>query len=94
MLLRNERGRNMAASSAERQAKYRQSRAFAGENGERRINTWVSSGTLLALGRLTRRYGVTQREMLEQLVLGADQQILATLEPDSKEWKEYFSVAA
>jgi len=84
----------MAASSAERQAKYRRSRARAGDNGERRINAWVSSGTVLALGRLTKHYGVTQREMLERLVLGADKQILATLDPDSSEWKEYFSVAA
>ncbi|HEX7893879.1 MAG TPA: hypothetical protein VF447_06790 [Terriglobales bacterium] len=84
----------MATSSAQRQAKYRQSRAYAGDNGERRINTWVSSGTVLALGRLAKRYGVTQREMLERLVLAADQQILATLDPDSSEWNEYFTVTA
>lgn len=84
----------MATSSAERQAKYRQSRAYAGDNGERRINTWVASGTALALGRLAKHYGVTQREILERLILAADQQILVTLELDSSEWKEYFSVTA
>ncbi|NRO99465.1 hypothetical protein GWC77_26655 [Paraburkholderia sp. NMBU_R16] len=84
----------MGTTSAQRQAKYRQSRAYAGDNGERRINTWVSSGTALALGRLAKRYGVTQREMLERLVLAADQQILTTLDPDSSEWKEYFTVTA
>lgn len=85
---------NMATSTAERQAKYRRSRAYAGDNGERRINTWVSSGTALALGRLAKRNGVTQREMLERLVLGADQQILSALDPESSEWEEYFSVTA
>ncbi|MGG1946846.1 hypothetical protein AB1286_18855 [Trinickia sp. NRRL B-1857] len=84
----------MAKSSAERQAKYRQSRACAGDSGERRINTWISNGTAVALGRLIKRYGITQREMLEQLVLSADQQILATLDRDGNEWKEYLSVTA
>jgi hypothetical protein len=84
----------MATSSAQRQAKYRQARAYAGDNGERRINTWVSSGTALALGRLAKRYGVTQREILERLVLAADQQILDTLDPDSSEWNGYFTVTA
>lgn len=84
----------MAASSAERQAKYRQARAYAGDNGERRINTWVSSGTALALARLAKRYGVTQREMLERLILAADQEILGALDPDSTGWAEYFSVTA
>jgi hypothetical protein len=32
--------------------------------------------------------------MLERLILAADQQILDTLDPDSKEWSEYFSVTA
>jgi hypothetical protein len=71
----------MAKSAAERQREYRQRRPFAGQdgNGERRINTWVSTGAALALQRLARHHGVTQREMLERLVLDADRQVCAGL---------------
>jgi hypothetical protein len=79
----------MANTSAQRQAQYRKRRAFAGD-GEMRINAWVPSATVLALRRLARRYGVTQREMLEQLVAGADDPIISTLEPGTPAWDEYF----
>jgi hypothetical protein len=82
----------MAKSAAERQAIYRKNRAYAGDNGERRINTWVTTGTYLALGRLAGRYGVTNREMLEKLVGEADQAIVSTLDPDLPEWSTYFTV--
>ena len=83
----------MTNTSAQRQAQYRTRRALAGENGEMRINAWVASGTVLALRRLARRYGVTQREMLEQLIAGADDPIISTLEPGTPAWDEYFSPA-
>ncbi len=82
----------MAKTVAERQAAYRKGRAEAGENGERRLNTWVSTGSSLALDRLAKRYGVTKREMIERLVLEADQKIVGSFDPDSREWGEYFSV--
>jgi hypothetical protein len=82
----------MAKTAAERQAIYRKNRAYAGDNGERRINTWVTTGTYLALGRLARRYGVTNREMLEKRVGEADQAIVSTLDPDLPEWSTYFTV--
>ncbi len=46
----------MPKTAAERQAAYRARRPFAGtdNNGERRINTWVNTGTYLALKRLSR----------------------------------------
>jgi hypothetical protein len=47
-------------------------RPTAGENGERRINTWVTTSTALALTRLARHYGVTRRVMLERLVADAE----------------------
>lgn len=84
----------MVKTVAERQAEYRKKRATAGDNGERRINTWVTTGAALALGRLAKRYGVTQRQMLERLILSADQQIVSAIDPDSKEWSEYFAVTA
>jgi hypothetical protein len=80
----------MAKTAAQRQQAYRNSRSMAGENGERRINTWVSTASALALARLSSRYGVTNRQMLERLIKDADEQIQATFELDSAEWDEYF----
>jgi len=80
----------MAKTAAQRQQAYRNSRPMAGENGERRLSNWVSTATALALARLSRRYGVTNREMLELLIKDAEEQALATLELDSAEWDEYF----
>jgi hypothetical protein len=80
------------ATAAERQAAYRRRRPMAGENGERRINTWVTTGTMLALARLAQRYGVTQRDMLERLIAAADDEITAKLVPDMPEWTAYFNV--
>ena len=82
----------MAKSVAERQAAFRKKRSHAGENGERRINAWVTTGTYLALARLARRYGVTNREILEKLVGEADQSISSTLDIDSPEWSVYYNV--
>lgn len=86
-------GKPPAKTPAQRQAEYRKARAFAGPdgNGERRLNTWISTGASLALARLANRYGVTKREILERLISEADDQITATLDPDSPEWSAYFN---
>ena len=80
----------MAKTTAERQANYRNNRAMVGESGEKRINTWVSTGSHMALSRLANRYGVTKREMIERLVIAADGVERAALDPDSAEWGAYF----
>ncbi len=82
----------MAKTSAERQATYRARRPMAGSNGERRLNTWVSTGTHLALERLANRDGVTQREVLERLIRIEDDGILAGLTPDTPEWDTYLGI--
>jgi hypothetical protein len=82
----------MALTTAERQAAYRKRRSTAGDNGDRRLNTWLTTGASLALARLAERYGVTQREMIERLVLGAQKDILDTLDPGTQEWNTYMSV--
>lgn len=82
----------MAMTAAERQAAYRDRRATAGDNGERRINTWVSTGAALALDRLAQHHKLSKRAMLERLVLAADEGITSTLDPDSVEWGAYFEV--
>lgn len=82
----------MAKTAAERQAQYRATRYNAGVNGngERRLNTWVSTGAHLALERLARRYGVTQREMLERLIRAEDDGVIAGMRTDTQEWDAYF----
>ena len=47
----------------------RHRRCEAGENGERRINLWVSTRASLAIQRLAFRYCVTKRESVERLVV-------------------------
>jgi hypothetical protein len=56
------------ATNAERQRAYRQRRATAGENGERRISTWVPTGTLLDLRRLAYWQETTIGRVIERLV--------------------------
>jgi hypothetical protein len=75
----------MAQTTAQRQAAYRARRATAGKdgNGERRLDMWVSSEVDLALARLARRYAVTKRQMLERLIVRADDAIVRRLDPDS-----------
>lgn len=79
----------MSKTAAERQAAYRARRPFAGadNNGERRINTWVNTGTYLALERLARRDGVTKREMLERIVIAEEARVTSSLEEDA--WEAY-----
>lgn len=59
----------MAKTAAERQKAYRQRRAQ--EAGELRINTWVSAAALKALNTLAEQQGVTQKVLLEQIILAA-----------------------
>lgn len=82
----------MAKTSAQRQAEYRAKRAMAGPdgNGERQLSTWVSTGVFLALERLASRYCVTKRELIEGLIKIEDDKILASLEPNTPEWDDYF----
>lgn len=86
----------MAKTAAERQKAYRAKRPFAGEdgNGERRLNTWISTRASLALDRLAARYGVTKREMIEKLVIAEEDMLLKTLDLDSPEGKAYLSAAS
>jgi hypothetical protein len=86
---------NGAKTSAQRQAAYRARRPTAGpdHNGERRLTVWVSTGAAMALARLARRYQVTQRAMLEQLLTAADDDVLRTLDADTAELDTYLGLA-
>jgi hypothetical protein len=83
----------MASTTAQRQAAYRARRATAGEsgNGDRRIDMWVSTEADLALARLAHRFGCTKRQMLERLIVRADDAIVRRLDPDSTQWGVYFN---
>lgn len=85
----------MARTAAQRQAAYRAKRASAGRegNGQRRLSLWAESGTALALARLARHEGVTQRAVLERLVRAADEAVLASIELDSPAWDTYFGMS-
>ena len=83
----------MAKSPAERQAAYRARQASEGAdgNGQRRVSMWLSTGAALALERLARRYGVTQRQYVENMLVAEDERILATMAIDTPEWESYFA---
>jgi hypothetical protein len=83
----------MAKTTAERQAAYRASRDTAGVdgNGQRRVSMWLSTGAALAMARLACRYGVTQRELVENMLLAEDDRVLASMTIDTLEWDTYFA---
>ena len=87
---------NMAKTTAQRQAAYRARRSHAGDdgNGERRLNLWIRTRTDLAIERLARRYCVTQREIIERLVIAEDDRVSSSIDLDSPEWDEYFGTVA
>ena len=83
----------MAKTGAERQREYRlRSNERNNHDGDMRLNTWLRSQAVFALRRLSKSYGVTQREVLERLIIEADATILKTLAPDSPELDSYFDV--
>ena len=81
----------MAKTVAERQKAYRL-RRNDGE-GDRCLNTWVRCSAYFALKRLAHRYRVTLREMLERVIISADDALLKTMEFDSPEFDMYMDGA-
>lgn len=82
----------MGKTNSERQAAYRARRAEAGDNGERRLNTWVSTAAALALQRLALHHGLTQRALLERLLIEAQDDVTADFGPDDPERDKFFGV--
>ncbi|MGI2029103.1 hypothetical protein [Endozoicomonas acroporae] len=68
----------MAMSSAERQKRYRE-RSRSGDHQLARLNMTVSETTRQQLQRLASFYEMTNRSMLEVLVLAADEKVMAML---------------
>jgi hypothetical protein len=82
---------SMALTPAERQKRYRENRKLAGENGHRQINTWISTEAYEALRRMARRDGVTQRELLERMLIDAQNHLTSQMSDD--EFNEYLSLS-
>lgn len=80
----------MSSTGARRQRAYRIRQRY--RENRKQINAWVDSGAFFALERLARRNSVTQREMLEQLILDADKRVLKRIDVDTPAWDEYFGV--
>lgn len=62
----------MAMTNAERQARYRRNTRERREDYTARLNTELLFGAKSALKRLALHHGLSQREMLEQLITQAD----------------------
>ena len=80
----------MAKTNADRQKAYRKR---AKHKNIARLNLWVDLSASLALARLARHEGVTKRQMIERLVLQADEAVYEGMELDTPEWAEYSGVA-
>lgn len=61
----------MPKSPAERQAAYRQKHLHDFDGTKSRLNLLIEHRAKLALARLANRYGVTQTELLERMILEA-----------------------
>lgn len=80
----------MTLSTRERQAKYRTQRDIANDGeGERRLNTWISSRAYFALKRLAAGEGVSQKAIIERLILDADENNFMILRDDDKGFDQY-----
>ena len=78
-------------SNAERSSRYKKTRHHANNgDGEMQINCWVTSQAKFALKRLARHHGVKQREILEKLILEADEEILRSM--NDTEFEQYLGV--
>lgn len=64
------------------------------DNGEKRINMKVSRRADLAIDRLARRHQIGRRDVIERLVLAADEGIFVGMDIDSDEWARYFGLGA
>lgn len=74
----------MTQSAAERQKAYRARRAH-----DHRLNLYIAADAGAALARLGRAFRLTQRQMLERLLLTAEHEHLQELAPGSPELLDY-----
>ncbi len=75
-----------ALTNAQRQTNYRK-RTY--QAGLYKINSVIDSTAHFALARLAKRYAVTQRKIIEDLIAKADERIRKRLALDSPAWDDY-----
>ena len=75
----------MTKSSAERQAAFRQS-AISGNRF--RLNTYINGEARAALVALSRRYAVTQAELIEKLLIAEKNRLVGSM--DDSQLAEFF----
>ncbi|ECF3154536.1 hypothetical protein EK69_004349 [Salmonella enterica subsp. enterica] len=75
----------MAMTNAERQARYRRSTRERRENYTSRLNTEILCGVKLALKRLSLHHGLSQRDMLEQIITQADNTLRQSLDVKARD---------
>ncbi len=76
----------MALTNAEKQARYRAARPYADNgDGERRIASWVTSYTSFSLERLARHFGLSQRDVLENIIESATKSATAEMNDDERD---------
>jgi hypothetical protein len=76
----------MALTGAQRQRRYRENRKLSG-NGYRQLSVWLSTEAAMALKRMAKRDGVTQRELIERLLIDTQNKLVAQL--SDEELSEY-----
>lgn len=79
----------MATSNAERQAAYRVRHLKSEEGQGERLNLIIGLHAKRSLERLASCYGVTQKGMLERIILDAERATLDTASPAGQE--EYYN---
>lgn len=81
----------MSLSNAERQSRYKKTRHKANNgDGEYQLNCWITSQAKFALKRLAKHHGITQRAVLEWLLIESDETTWRSLSEDQQD--EYLEV--
>ena len=76
----------MSLSNAERQARYKKTRYKANNgDGEYQLNCWLTSQAKFALKRLAKHHGMTQRAVLEWLLIENDEATFRALSEEGKD---------
>jgi hypothetical protein len=79
-----EKSKKPALTNAQRQAAYREKHLKSEDGTGERLNVVIDAQAKRALERLAKYYGVTNKSMLERLVLGVQAQLLAQFDGDQQ----------
>ena len=74
-------------TNAEIQANYRKKKKSEGT--EKRINTWINQTAFFSLERLTKHYGITQKELIENLLNAEEEKVIKATNFNPKKFDQY-----